>query len=267
MKTSKLKVHFTDNELLQPTNPLTVNLIGGGGTGSKVLTCLVEMNHSLIMLGHPGLDVRLWDDDIVTNANLGRQRFAESETGMNKAVALINRANRWAGTNWKAETRKFGIATLKQSGENVAANIYITCVDNVATRFEMAEFLKIPRPRYSYDQPLYWMDYGNSRYTGQVILSTVGKIQQPKSRKYEPVANLPFITDEYPDLLKQSETKDDTPSCSLAQALEQQDLYINGALAQLGSSLLWGMFRNGLTEHRGFFLNLKEFRSKAIPIG
>src|SRR5690606_13656720 len=84
MKTAKLtdessrtKVHFTDNYLLNPTNPITVNVIGAGGTGSKVLTALMEINESLIALGHAGLQVRLWDDDIITTANLGRQRFFE----------------------------------------------------------------------------------------------------------------------------------------------------------------------------------------------
>lgn len=72
----KLKVHFTDESLIYPTNPVTVSLIGAGGTGSKMLTALMEMNHSLIELGHAGLQVRLWDDDIVTHANQGRQRFA-----------------------------------------------------------------------------------------------------------------------------------------------------------------------------------------------
>jgi hypothetical protein len=52
----------------------------------------MEINESLIALGHAGLQVRLWDDDIITSANLGRQRFAESETGLYKSVALINRA-------------------------------------------------------------------------------------------------------------------------------------------------------------------------------
>ena len=33
----KTKVHFTDNALINPTNPITVNLIGAGGTGSQVL--------------------------------------------------------------------------------------------------------------------------------------------------------------------------------------------------------------------------------------
>lgn len=31
----KLKVHFTDESLIYPTNPVTVSLIGAGGTGSK----------------------------------------------------------------------------------------------------------------------------------------------------------------------------------------------------------------------------------------
>lgn len=107
MNTDKTKVHFTDNYLISPTNPIEVNLIGAGGTGSKVLTALMEMSHSLTELGHAGLQVRLWDDDIITEANLGRQRFSPSETGLYKSVALINRVNRFMGTNWKAETQKF----------------------------------------------------------------------------------------------------------------------------------------------------------------
>src|SRR5690606_12479542 len=98
------KAHFMDATLITATNPVNINLIGAGGTGSKVLTALLEMNHSLIALGHAGLSVRLWDDDVITEANLGRQRFAESEVGLPKSVALINKANRWAGTNWKSET-------------------------------------------------------------------------------------------------------------------------------------------------------------------
>jgi hypothetical protein len=50
------------------------------------------------------------------------------------------------------------------------------------------------------------------------------------------VENLPFITEEFGELLKISEAEDDTPSCSLAEALEKQDLFINSTLAQMGSS-------------------------------
>ncbi|GAA4905950.1 hypothetical protein [Mucilaginibacter defluvii] len=41
MDSEKIKVHFTDTNLINATNPVTVNLIGAGGTGSKVLTALI----------------------------------------------------------------------------------------------------------------------------------------------------------------------------------------------------------------------------------
>ena len=267
MNTEKTKVHFTDNYLLNPTNPIMVNLIGAGGTGSKVLTALMEMNHSLIELGHTGLQIRLWDDDIVTNANLGRQRFAEFETGLYKSVALINRTNRFSGTNWKAETIKFEKDSLGRLPEYAQATIYITCVDNVKARFGVAEILKeLSSRRHHRDEPKYWLDFGNSQHTGQVLLSTIGEIKQPNSEKYQTVASLPFVTDEFGELLKQSEQEDNMPSCSLAEALEHQDLFINSSLTQMGCSLLWNLFRKGMTEYKGFFHNLKDFRTHPIKV-
>ncbi|ANF50292.1 hypothetical protein A0O34_07080 [Chryseobacterium glaciei] len=267
MNTEKTKVHFTDDYLINPTNPIEVNLIGAGGTGSQVLTALSRMNHALIQLGHAGLSVRLWDDDLVTEANLGRQLFAECELELYKSTTLINRTNRFFGTNWKAETVKFQRNELGKFPENSLANIYISCVDSVKARFELAEILKNLNNRQAYrNTPKYWLDFGNNQYSGQVILSTIEYIRQPNSDKYDTVADLPFVTEEFGDLLKQSEIEDDTPSCSLAEALEKQDLYINSSLAQMGCSLLWNLFRNGMTENRGFFLNLKDFRSQPLKI-
>lgn len=267
MNTEILKVHFTDSDLINPTNPITVNVIGAGGTGSKVMTALLEMNHSLNELGHAGLFVRLWDDDVITQANLGRQRFAECEIGLYKSVAIINRINRFSGTNWKAEARKFEKDSKERLPENALANIYISCVDSVKARFEIAEILNgLTNGKAYSNRPRYWLDFGNSRHTGQAILSTIGTIQQPKSEKYETVASLPMVTDEFGELLKQSELEDDTPSCSLAEALEKQDLFINSSLVQMGCSLLWGLFRNGLTPYRGFFHNLKDFRTHPIKV-
>ena len=265
--TVRTTVHFTDNELISPPNPISLNLIGAGGTGSQVLTALARMNHALTELNHAGLVVRLWDDDVITEANLGRQLFAESELGLHKSVALINRVNRFFRTNWKAETRKFEKDNFGRIPENAQATITITSVDNVKARFEVAEILKTKSDYRNYNnEPTYWLDYGNNAYTGQVILSTIGEIKQPKSEKYETVSNLPFVTDEFGELLKQSEQEVNTPSCSLADALQKQDLFINATLAQMGSSLLWSLFRNGLTENRGFFLNLKNFHSQPIKV-
>jgi len=262
----KTKVHFTDNDLLNPTNPISVNVIGAGGTGSKVLTALMEMNHSLIELDHPGLSVRLWDDDVISHANIGRQRFAECEIGLPKSVALINRINRWSGSHWKAEQSKFERDQKGNRPKHAKATITISCVDDVASRFEIAEILMQKEKSFYHDCCKYWLDFGNSKNTGQVLLSTVGDIRQPKSEKYETIANLPFVTDEFGDFLRQSEESDNTPSCSVADALLKQDLFINASLAQMGCSLLWNLFRNGLTEYRGFFHNLQDFNTQGIRL-
>jgi hypothetical protein len=110
------------------------------------------------------------------------------------------------------------------------------------------------------------MDFGNSRDTGQVILSTLAEIQQPVSKKFEVKSKLPLVTEEFKELLENAGTGDDTPSCSLAEALTKQDLFINSALANLGASLLWQMFREGILFNRGFFLNLKEFRKTPLKV-
>ncbi len=110
------------------------------------------------------------------------------------------------------------------------------------------------------------MDFGNGKDTGQVVLSTIASVKQPKSEKFETVDILPFVTEEFGELLRQSENDNDTPSCSLAEALEKQDLFINSAMAQMGCSLLWQLFRQGMISERGFFLNLGDFRAMSLPI-
>jgi len=102
MNVAKKRVHIVYPYLINPTSPVSVNLIGAGGTGSQMLTALVRINQALIALGHAGLQVNVFDDDIVQQANLARELFTSHEIGMNKAVVLINRINRFFGTNWKA---------------------------------------------------------------------------------------------------------------------------------------------------------------------
>ena len=97
------KIHYTDNYLLKPYHPVTVFIIGAGGTGSQVITNLARMDTALQASGHPGLHVTLFDPDTVTQANIGRQLFSETELGMNKATAAVTRVNRFFGTAWMAK--------------------------------------------------------------------------------------------------------------------------------------------------------------------
>jgi PRTRC genetic system ThiF family protein len=228
---------------------------------------LARMNQALTSLNHPGLMVRVFDDDTVNRANLGRQLFTTAELGLNKSVALINRINRFFGTNWKAVPEKYD-KQYSGCSETVRATITIACVDTVQARKEIAQILKTlySNLRNNRSQPLYYMDFGNSRDTGQVILSTIGKVSQPASKQYRTIEQLPMVMDEFGELLSASEITDNTPSCSLAEALTKQDLFINSALANVGASLLWQLFREGMLFNRGFFLNLKEFKTHPLRV-
>lgn len=264
MKTLKT-MHFAHNYLINPTNPITVNLIGAGGTGSRMLTELARMNHSLLALGHAGLQVTLFDDDVITKANLGRQLFADGELGLCKSVALINRTNRFFGTSWKSVSEKYNSENLKSFADYGRANIFISCVDTISARFEIAEILNGLKDSNSYqrNKPLYWLDIGNSQNTGQALLSTIGKIKQPASKLYDTIPILPMVTQEFKEIL-QGQNDNSQPSCSIAEALDKQDLYINAVLASMGASLLWKLFREGMTQQRGFFLNLKTYCSAPL---
>lgn len=261
---AKQTVHFTDKYLLAPQNPVIINLIGAGGTGSQVLTAIARMNHALVELNHPGLYVRLFDDDLITPANLGRQLFAASELGQYKSSALISRVNRFFGTNWKSIPERFALNFSAQ--EALRSNITISCVDTAASRFSIAEVLKKTSLNSRHrDRAIYWMDFGNGQSTGQVVLSTIKQVDQPSSNLFATCAKLPMVTDEFKASL--AAVKDDQmPSCSLAEALVKQDLFINTSLSALGASLLWSLFREGMIHYRGFFLNLKDFRTQPIPI-
>ncbi len=265
----KTYTHFVSNYLLNPTNPVTINLIGVGGTGSHLLYALDSIHKTLIACNHPGLFVRAFDGDKVTSSNVGRQRFFEQEIGLNKAVAIVNRINRQSGHNWKAIPFAYHKRNWPFIKEEVTANITLTCIDTIKGRFEIALLLRdmAKKKMYYRDRPYYWMDFGNDRYTGQVVLSTVGTIEQPESNQFIAVGKLPFITEEFKNvLLAQTSNETNTPSCSLAEAVNKQDLFINPSMANLGASLLWSLFRGGKLENKGFFLNLKDFRSQPMKI-
>lgn len=262
IQTTVKRVHYVAPYLRDPANPITVNLIGAGGTGSSMLTQLCQLNHSLRELNHPGLQLNLWDPDTISQANRGRQLFASAEVGLNKAVALINRANRFYGTNWKAVPRKYGLIGMKSS-----ANLTISCVDTVAARIAIAGVLReVAATKEGVYKPYYWLDFGNSKSSGQMMLATVLAIKQPTSEEFETISHLPFITDEYGDELLASEKGTDLPSCSLAEALTKQDLFINPSLATMGAAFLWNMLKQGMIEYRGFFLNLADFKSQPVKV-
>lgn len=168
------------------------------------------------------------------------------------------------GYAWTAEAQCF---PTRNFSEDSTANIIITCTDNIRSRLTLWKFLKKVRKENFSDHsaPIYWMDFGNSQTKGQVIIGTVReKVLQPSSQEYIPMPKMNVITEEV-DYAKIKE-KESGPSCSLAEALEKQDLFINSTLAHIGCDLLWKMFKEGKTLYRGVYVNLDTLKMTAIPV-
>lgn len=265
MKKEPQHKHYTESYLLSPQHPVTIYLIGCGGTGSQMLNNLARVHKALTSIGHPGFHVTVFDNDTVTEANLGRQLFAPAELGMNKATALVSRVNRFFGLQWNAMPRLFNLGI-----DGIKCNMLITAVDRVAIRKEIGKcytiksVLKVSDSYGNNKANYYWMDIGNSKTSGQIILGTRGAIAQPK-KTTNTHAILPTITEMFPDLQKY-EDKDKTPSCSLAEALTKQDLFINSIMAQYASNMIWKMFREASLSYHGLYVNLETMNINPIPV-
>lgn len=257
-----MKVHFTHNYLLNPVHKVTVDLIGLGGTGSQVLTNLARINEALVGLGHPGLHVTAWDPDEVTTSNMGRQLFSPADLGQNKAIVLTTRVNRFFGYDWEARPAQYKVDRF--------SNFIITCIDTAKGRIQIADKLNrwpkdsLQRHSEPTDRPYYWLDIGNLQKTGQVVLGTIQPIPQPNA-ELEKKRVLQTVVQKFPQLKKIKES-DQGPSCSLAEALKKQDLFINSTLAQLGCNIIWKLFREGMIKHHGCFVNLETMNVNPMPI-
>jgi PRTRC genetic system ThiF family protein len=234
---------------------VNIALIGAGGTGSRILEQLVNLNRAMLALGHPeGLNVTLIDDDRVSEANVGRQAFYPCDVNQYKASVLINRANMAMGDHaWKA---RIGRVTAESELDNFG--LVIGAVDNRLARKAIVKSLSQKR----YGGWTYYLDTGNRADDGQVVLGQVARGNDKSADR------LPHIGELFPELIDASadNAQDDLPSCSLAQALQKQSLYINPAMSLFAMNLLWSLFTKGEIDYHGAFINLASCTVRPLPI-
>ncbi|MCG3117726.1 MAG: PRTRC system ThiF family protein [Candidatus Manganitrophus sp. SA1] len=231
---------------------IPIHLVGAGGTGSVLAVRLCKLNLALKALGHPGIDVTIFDPDTVSEANVGRTLYFEPDVGHPKASILATRINQSTGFSWRA------VPTEYDPGEQQAAPILITAVDTGRAREEIGRAIK------NNDDATYWVDCGNSQYHGQVVIGTVHPVPQPE--REDVIDRLPTVLDFYPDIADPEKEKDQGPSCSLEAALSQQDLFINEHVALEASQILWRLFQKGCLEYSAVYVSLTPRNTRTLPI-
>lgn len=250
--------HTVPSYFVQPDHPITIFLVGCGGTGSLLLVRLAKIHKALVGLGYLGLQVTVFDPDKVSASNIGRQNFFDADVGKDKARVLVERVNRAFGTAWEAVCNYFPNGSTQ-------TNIIISCVDSVASRRKIYEVIKEKgclKAEYMTDL-CYWMDIGNSKSSGQVILGTLTYLDQPKDLDTA-IGKLPHVFDLYPNMEKHE--KPDQPSCSMAEALLKQDLFINEAVSLEAGKIIWNMLRKYRLDIVGAYVNLDTCQVTGIPV-
>jgi PRTRC genetic system ThiF family protein len=234
------------------TDPMTVALVGVGGTGSEMLLHLLQLHLALEAFGYAGLHVSAFDPDTVSPANLVRQRFSPSDLGLPKASVLVDRVNLHSNLTWSAQPARFAGSIARSSWDLV-----ISCVDSRRARNDLhrAAFQNSHFNRWAF-----WLDCGNDLKTGQAILG------EPRHARFRHRNALPCATEIHPELMDVTLGEDDRPSCSAQEALARQDLFVNKRVALLGAQLLWDLFRHRELAYHGAYFDLATFREAPLPV-
>jgi PRTRC genetic system ThiF family protein len=240
--------HQLPSQLLEKRVRITV--VGCGGTGSAIAGGLPYLHQSMLALGHPhGLHVTLVDGDRVSRTNCVRQPFSESEIGLHKAIVLATRINLFWGLGWN------GVPEFMDETWREETDILIGCVDSRKARKMMTQSA-------AYGNCYYMLDIGNNSDSGQFIL---GQPENSRNKRYP--FRLPTAAELFPEIINPKlDEKDDLPSCSVVQALERQEAYINQALAYQALAMLARLFRYGSLSHHGGFLSLSRGSMSPLPV-
>lgn len=244
--------HHIVKELL--TKRVHVHLAGVGGNGAQMAACLARLDFALRTLGHPhGLYVTAIDDDVVSEANVGRQLYSPADVGQLKAAVTIHRLNLFYGLDWQCAPSRIEQFWLRYGeGTQRVADILVSCVDSKAARRAMHDYLS-DRPRYHY-----WLDLGNRERDGQVVLGQPPSMTDPR--------RLPCVSELFRELLDQGKLEDVLPSCSLRISLASQGLFVNDFAVRYASQLLYELFSQGRLGHHGVVFSTHNLQSRPIAV-
>lgn len=229
---------------------IRIVLVGCGGNGAQMLMGLASLDTALRAISSRSLHVTVVDDDVVSEANLGRQPFYRCDLGSSKAHTLTERINLAHGLAWKAvHGRAPGAIDISK------ADILITCVDTASARRALGAAMATGST-----PPTYWMDLGNRASDGQFILGCLGREHGQNRRR------LPTVLEYFPEIADEGLPDDNAPSCSVAEALERQSLFVNRVLASHALALLFDLIGRGSIGHAGAFINLASGQCVPIPL-
>lgn len=258
-------------------------LVGAGGTGSFMAMNLARLVFELKNLGRPPARIVIVDPDRVESGNIPRSNFCFAEVGLNKAETLAGRIARAWGIEAGFVKEGFRPELLLESAkadsrraqvsDSNKLTVLIGCVDNHLARRQLHETLKFHSERgmsYGSNLPrVWWIDGGNGRDTGQVLMGNCLNEQKicDSARALPILSHLPAPSLQHPDLLEPEggekpvrsisssrTTGDRHTTCAERIRLGEQSLNINSRVAIEMSEMLTALLlTNSLKRFASYF--------------
>lgn len=227
---------------------------GCGGIGAYLVQHIGRLM-TVLYENQEGANLTLCDPDVVGEENRGRQLFCEAEVGQPKAIALARRYSQAWGLNTVAYVEEFSERFIIP---DVDLTVLVGCVDNALARAALHEALRMNPDRLGPNTlpRLWWLDCGNLKDTGRVLLGSAYHVEMmrgafitPESRGQQSETGksrghclaLPSPALQSPGLLipeKPRATPEREMSCAERQIANMQSLNINAGIAAQAIDML-----------------------------
>ncbi len=232
-------------------------VVGLGGTGAQVARSVARLVYEMKRSGLHTPQVRFIDPDTVEEKNIGRQLFSYGDIGHNKAQVLAARFNAALGLDIAALDQP---VNAQNHFERYSTSLVIGAVDNEAARCELAKI-----------QGALWLDCGNFKNAGQVILGNLGDRQamlRHMKEKSDTYRYLPHAGLLFPTLLEPEVVEIPTPSVSCAEqvALGEQALFVNDLMAAVAAQYLWRLLYRQPIHTFVSFIDGDSLSVRSVPI-
>lgn len=214
-------------------NPKEIVLVGCGGTGAQWANGIARIIRMMQDTGKSTPHVRFVDPDHFEIKNVGRQLVQDVSIGENKAIELARRFNMSLGLCIEAIPEAFD---PEKHVSRYSGTIICGAVDNWQARRAISEA-----------KNALWIDCGNSRYSGQVVIGTTSDVTNIQSSlsgikpEDKTIRWLPNAAAAFPELLEpdpEEERLAQTLSCAELLELSLQSATINGFVANIGTEYL-----------------------------
>ncbi|PSB28524.1 PRTRC system ThiF family protein [Chlorogloea sp. CCALA 695] len=242
-------------------------LVGAGGTGGFLISAIARLMKEFETTTTKTTACTIIDPDIVEAKNIPRQNFQPGDIGLPKAEVLAARYALAMGCNISAISQPFTPVMAKAPWRSLV--IIVGCVDNAAARQEIAACLNNGYGTY-YVPDVWWLDCGNHRTSGQVLLgsSNCFQLEQAFDNLSKPnfckVLPSPIIL--HPELLEAlPEEKQSTPlSCAELVARNQQSLFVNQHVAAIASEYLLALTLTGGLRKFATYFDINSGASRSL---